>query len=199
MTEGYWINFKMGAHGKIVPIREHEIDIRVPSIYKKLGIDEATAKTFSKFKVGKDREKFMTMLMTKFPLIRVRGHGNTTTFEYAHWGRNSVIDAILNFAEENLGAFSSIAINNLATGESNNLSFSEFKEKYAEKGAEAIMRKGSEIEEELCKIAKQVKDSKPTKKVSDSIRKTWLINPKTRVKPDGKGYKRDKSKEIPKD
>ena len=59
------------------------------------------------------------------------------------------------------------------------------------------------INDELLKIASEIKsaktDKKPAKKTSDTIRKTWGFNPKTRVKDDGKGYKRNKSKEIPKD
>jgi len=164
MTEGFWINFKMGTHGKVVPIHEHETDIRKPEVWKRLGIDKASAEIFPEYKIGKDRDRFMTMLMTKFPLIRVRGHGTTTTFEYAYWGRNSAIDAIKNFAENNLGNFSMITINNLVTGESKTLSLGEFLEIYETKGAEGIMRKGSEnIDRELSRIAKVVKSAKRLK------------------------------------
>lgn len=142
MTEGFWINY---ANGRVVPIHEHEIDIRKPEVFKKLGFNVKEMEQFRPFKPVQDREKFMLWLMHKYPLMRVRGHGISTTFEFDSHSRQSALDAVFEFADNHLGDYSMLVINNLATKESISISFGKFKDLLNDEGAEGVLRHGSRI------------------------------------------------------
>ena len=142
MTEGYWINYRTG---KAVPIHEHETDIRNPAIWKKLGFSVKDMELFKPFKFVKDREKFLLWLIQKYPLMRVRGHGTSVTFDFNNRSRQGPIDAIYDFGENNLGPFSRMSINNYATKENVEMSFSDFESLMNSDGAEGILRVGSDI------------------------------------------------------
>lgn len=159
MTEGYWINYR---NGKVIPIHEHETDIRNPATWKKLGFSVNDMEQFKPFKPGKDREKFLLWLLQKYPLMRVRGHGASVTFDFNNRSRQAPIDAIFDFGEDNLGPFSSLSINNYATRENVSMSFSDFESLMNSDGAEGILRVGSDIRvnsrvlRELKKIATEI-------------------------------------------
>jgi hypothetical protein len=79
--EGWWLNWKTG---KLVCIREHEQDIRSPGVARKLGVPSEVFSQFSRYKVGRDRIKFLRWLLKTVPLVRIRDHaGEHVTFEYA--------------------------------------------------------------------------------------------------------------------
>jgi hypothetical protein len=143
MNDGFWINYR--GNTKVVPIHEHETDIRNPAIWKKLGFNVKDMELFKPFKLGRDREKFLLWLMQKYPLMRVRGHGVSTTFDFNNRSRQAPIDAIFEFGENNLGPFSRLYINNYATRENVEMSFSEFESLMNTDGAEGILRVGSDI------------------------------------------------------
>ncbi|MCK9154508.1 MAG: hypothetical protein M0P12_00190 [Paludibacteraceae bacterium] len=167
MNDGFWINY---ANGKTVRIHEHETDIRNPAIFKKLGFNIREMEAFKPFKLGVDREKFMLWLMHKYPLMRVRGHGISTTFEFDSRSRQSPLDAVFEFAENNLGPFSMLTINNFATKESVDISFGSFKDLMDSDGAEGVLRYGSTIRmntnvlKELRKISRVLKNTDMLKK-----------------------------------
>lgn len=161
MTEGFWINYKTG---KVVPIDEHERSIRRPDVAKKLGVS-ALEKEFSKFKLEKDREKFLLWLMKSAPLMRVRGHGTEVTFDFDSRSRLDPLDAIAEFGRNNLGPFSRMTINNYATKEMNYLSFQQFEELMDTSGPEGVLRIGSKnLAKALRKIAVEIDMAKILKK-----------------------------------
>lgn len=168
MNEGYWINY---ANGKVVPIHDHEIDIRNPQTWKKLGFNVKDMDLFKPFKVRNDREKFLLWLLQKYPLMRVRGHGNSVTFDFNSRSRQSPIDAIFEFGEDNLGPFSRISVNNYATKENVDMSYSDFVSLLDTDGAEGVLRVGSDtprvnsrVLRELRKIATEIDMSNIFKK-----------------------------------
>jgi len=156
MTEGFWINY---SRGKVVKIHEHENDIRKLPVVKKLGLTEKDMDGFAKFQPGRDRERFLLWLMKTFPLMRVRGHGMSVTFDFDSRRRQQAIDSIYEFGQNNLGPFSQMVINNYATRESVHMSFHDFEGLFESDGAEGILRVGAEertnarILRELRKIA----------------------------------------------
>lgn len=167
MTDGFWINY---SNGKVVKIHEHETDIRNPVVFKKLGFNVKDMELFKPFKLGKDREKFMLWLMHKYPLMRVRGHGIGTTFEFDTRSRQLALDAVLEFADDNLGEFSMLTINNLSTKESIDISFGKLKDLLDSDGVEGVLRYGNKVRfnasvlKELVKIAKQLDETKVLKR-----------------------------------
>jgi len=142
MNDGFWINYR---NGKVVQIHEHETDIRNPAIWKKLGFSAKDMELFKPFKLVNDRERFLLWLLQKYPLMRVRGHGVSTTFDFSNRSRQAPIDAIFEFGENNLGPFSRLYINNYATRGNIDMSFPEFESLMKSDGAEGILRVGSDI------------------------------------------------------
>jgi hypothetical protein len=136
MREGYWINYETG---NVFPIDEHETWVRNKTNAKKLGIPASTFKQFPKFKVVDDREAFLIFLMKEAPVMRVRGHGIDTTFEYYNRQCGDALEAIRQFARENGGPFSSLNIHNLATGEATSMVQHEFMD-LIDQGCQEIVR-----------------------------------------------------------
>jgi len=158
MREGFWINYKSG---KAFFLEEHETWLRQPGNADKLGVSDALAhELFEKYEPVKDRDKMLTRLMHQAPVMRVRGHGNDTTFEFASHSKRDPLEAIADFAKKNLGPYSGLTIANLATGESNSLSYSDFKALMDEDNVEAVMRAASaerrRIARRLLRLAKKL-------------------------------------------
>lgn len=159
MVDGYWINFK---NGKILPITEHMTWIRDYKNAKKLGVSEKVHNAASKIK---DREAYLVFLMVNADLIRVRGHGSSVTFEYHSRQRQPVMEAIMDWGEENAGPFTWMVINNLATKETTQMNFEDFKTKMEDGGSEGVMRVANSTSKiagvsreamELINIAKEI-------------------------------------------
>jgi hypothetical protein len=136
MREGYWINYETG---NVFPIDEHETWVRNRANAKKLGIPASTFKQFPKFKVVDDREAFLVFLLKEAPVMRVRGHGIDTTFEYYNRQCGEALEAIREFSQKNGGPFSTLNIHNLATGEATSVVQNEFME-LIDRGCEEIVR-----------------------------------------------------------
>lgn len=139
MKEGYWINYK---NGKEFPIHEHEQWIREPKNAKKLGLSANVIKAFSKFKPEKDRDKFLLFIMKSAPVMRVRGHGNYATFEYASRNRRDPMDAIWMWGQQNAGDFTGLRIINFSTKEEVSIMYGEF-ERLMDIGPDEVMRHAS--------------------------------------------------------
>ena len=97
MKDGWWINYKTGNQ---FPIHEHELWIRDPVNAKVLGIPPALTRQFSRYLTGRDRNAFLTWLMKKAPIMRVRGHGLSVTFEYHATDNRLPLKSIRLFASE---------------------------------------------------------------------------------------------------
>jgi len=157
MREGYWINYEAG---KVFPIEEHETWVRNKANAKKLGIPDSAFKQFPKFKVVTDREAFLIFLMKEAPVMRVRGHGIDTTFEYYNRQCGDALEAIRQFAQDYGGPYSTLNIHNLATGELTSVVQNEFME-LMDRGCEEVIRaslkysrQGRQIVRALLKTAK---------------------------------------------
>ena len=163
MKEGWWINFRNDK--MFGPLDEHERYLREGDNAKKMGIPQNVIDRFDQFEPVKDRDKLLLFVMQHSPLMRVRGHGVSTTFEYSSHERSAPLDSIFLFAKNNLGPYSDIVINNFATRESANMNFADFEETMDRGGAEAVMRTASilkmrmnrRIAKELLEIAKLLK------------------------------------------
>jgi len=140
MKEGYWINYKTG---KEFPIHEHEQWIRVPKNAKKLGVPKNVIALFNDFKPDRDRDKFLMFIMKHAPVMRVRGHGNYATFEYASRNRRDPMDAIWMWGQQNAGPFTGLYIVNFATREKAQMNWNQFEELMDSGGPDAVMRAAS--------------------------------------------------------
>jgi hypothetical protein len=111
MKEGYWINYRSG---KVFEITEHEQWIRDEGNARALGIPPRVFARFRDFVSGTDRDMFLLFLMKSAPVMRVRGHGVTVTFEF--WSRSNVrpMAAIRSWAKRNAGSANALNIVNLA-------------------------------------------------------------------------------------
>lgn len=110
-NEGWWLNY---STGRIIPVTEHERAIRSVGAAIAMKVPPRLFSHFSKFTVGKDRERFLKWLMSRTPLCRIRRHGVTTTCEF-HAKTDSVAYRAIAKACSRLGL---VALNvvNLRTG-----------------------------------------------------------------------------------
>ena len=134
--DGYWINYRSG---KEAPVDEHERHIREEGNAAALGVPLSVIKNFDKFEPIRDRVKFLTYIMEHSPLMRVRGHGNSVSFEYASRSRDP-IEAIWEWGKQNAGAFTLIDVHNLKTHENASLLWQDFKDVVDRDGYDGIMR-----------------------------------------------------------
>ena len=82
MRSGYWMNYRSGV--TVVEVYRHESDIRDRKTARKLAVPESVFKRFSSFRPDTERVRFLTFLMRRLPLMRVRGYGGLyTSFEHA--------------------------------------------------------------------------------------------------------------------
>ena len=111
MQEGYWLNYRTG---KVFEINEHETWIRQVDNARKLAVPEKLIKEFHKFSPVVDRDNFLLYLFRKAPIMRVRGHGASVSFEF--WARFEAkpMRAIRLWAKKNAGPFLMLDITNHA-------------------------------------------------------------------------------------
>lgn len=159
MKEGYFINYN---NGKVIQVEEHETWLRTQGNAKRLGVPDNVMRAASKFKPIRDRDKFLMFIMQNSPIMRMRGHGDYVTFEYASHDRQDPMDAIWLWGKKNAGPYTQIYINNLETGENTQTRFEQFEELMDSGGAEAVMRAASvqpirrKIVAELLELSKQL-------------------------------------------
>lgn len=134
MKDGYWINYRTG---KIISIPDHERWIRDAQNAKKLGVPEGV---HTRAKGLGNRETYLLFLMENAPIIRVRGHGTSVTFEMHSRERQDVMDAIWMWGKQNAGPFTWMNITNFATKENTQMTFDEFEKQMDSGGAEAVLR-----------------------------------------------------------
>ena len=113
MKEGYWINYRTK---QVCEICEHEQWIRVEDNARLLGVPPRIIGRFHEFKPTGERDKFLLFLLKKVPLIRVRGHGDSVTFEFWARFKSGPLHAVRQWAEKNAGPLTMLNIVNLAKG-----------------------------------------------------------------------------------
>lgn len=156
MKDGFWINYRTG---KEFQIDEHESWIRRGSNAKKLGLPQRVIDAFDEFEPVKDRDKFLVFIMQHAPVMRVRGHGNYVTFEFASRRRNDPIDAIWSWGMSNAGPMTGMYIVNFATNEKTSMYWKDFETAMERGGSEAVMRVASVVPFQWKEIvAKEVLD-----------------------------------------
>ena len=94
---------------------------------------------FHDFEPVRDRDKFLLYLMTHAPVMRLRGHGASWTFEFGSMSVSEPLFAISAFCEDNAGEFTHLVINNFARKESMEMTWAEFKERHKQ-GEETVMK-----------------------------------------------------------
>jgi hypothetical protein len=137
MKQGWWINTRSG---KAIVIDEHERWIRRPGNANKLGVPKRVQAEFKNFEPVKDRNEFLLYVMRKAPAMRVRGHGQFATFEYAQRNRRDAMDAIWLWGLKNAGPFTGLRIVNFSTNEKVEMRWGEFKELMESDGPDGVMR-----------------------------------------------------------
>lgn len=111
MDEGYWINYRTQ---QVCEMCEHETWIRVEDNARLLGVPRRIIARFHEFKPVEDRDTFLLFLLKKVPLIRVRVHGDSVTFEF--WARFKAgpLHAVRLWVEKKAGPLTMLNIVNFA-------------------------------------------------------------------------------------
>ena len=161
--EGWWMNWKNPE--KRFYVHDHEDWIRQGDNAKKLGVPQNIINDFPKFERSTSHEAFLIHIMKHVPVMRVRGHGVDTTFEYYAHERQDPMWAVYMFARtEHAGPYSWLNISNLATREYTSITWQDFKKVMDEDGPEGVMRmasrkfskKGESMIHELLRVAKEI-------------------------------------------
>jgi len=156
MKEGYWINYKTG---KEFPVDEHERWMRKGKNAQRLGLPDRVLDAFGEFEPVKDRDKMLLFIMQHAPVMRVRGHGNYVTFEYASRSRRDPMDAIWMWGLDNAGPLTGIYIVDTATNEKTSIYWKDFLRAMEEGGPDAVMRVASTMQMRIkAKIASELLD-----------------------------------------
>lgn len=135
--EGFWINYDSG---KTFPVDEHETWIRKPVNAKKIGLSSGLFKMFDKYKYQKDRDDFLVFIMSKAPIMRVRGHGSYWTFEFYSSKIDDILFEIYKFAKGIAGDYTGMNIVNMKNKDVAQIYFKDFKEKIKDGDTESIMK-----------------------------------------------------------
>lgn len=151
MNDGWWLRIE---DGKAFEVHDHAMDFYGdPSLAKKMG----NVKTFQQVheeelvpqRTGANRDEVVKRVMDD-GFIRVRGHGSSVTFEFIQRPQ-AALDAIFMFGVKYLGPMTDLLIVQItqagATVDSANMSWSQFKETYAD-DASKILRTAGEDDEE---------------------------------------------------
>ncbi len=124
MKDGFWLNYRTR---KIFTIHEHECWIRNLPNARKLGVPERVIAHYPRFRHTLDRDVFLLHLFQQAPVMRVRGHGASATFEF--WARRpaKALAAIRHWCQQNAGPFLFLEIINHATGHTRQLLYQDFR------------------------------------------------------------------------
>jgi hypothetical protein len=118
MREGYFICMDTG---KAFSVHDHELDIRKVEFAKKLGISDNVFNQFSNYEPVKDRQKFLTWLLSNSKLVRVRGHGVHSVLEWAGAGNDkNALEAIHKWGKKVCGPCLMLCMINITSGKQYN-------------------------------------------------------------------------------
>lgn len=148
MKDGFWINYETE---KVFLIDEHEMWLRAGNNASKLGVSKLLQKEFDTFTPKEDREKFLLFIMSRAPIMRVRGHGAYWTFEFSSKLVQKPLDAIYLFCKDRAGDMTQLIINNFAKKDSTNEIWKLFKDKY-EAGSEILFEQKMTIMKKFSKF-----------------------------------------------
>ena len=135
--DGYWLNYETM---KWLTITEHETWIRDEANATKLGVPPGVFRRFKEYVPHDERERFLTWLLAVTPLLRIRGHLESITFEFSDPEVEAPLKGIAKWCGSCAGVFSALTIRNLATGGEHLVRWAEFDAKGA---AEALRKDGA--------------------------------------------------------
>jgi hypothetical protein len=100
--DGHWLNYKTR---QIRLIDDHENWMRRPENWKVIGIPSDMMEGLcADYTPRIERELFLLCVLVLFPLIRVRGHGVSVTFEFYSLDQESlVLEAIVQSCQRTIG------------------------------------------------------------------------------------------------
>jgi len=142
MQLGFWINY---SKNKTFRIDEHETWIRRWQNAKKAGVHADIFEEFSEYEPIEDRDEFLMYVMEKVPLIRMRGHGQTFTFEFNTRRAKKPLEAIWEFGMDYAGDYSNFYIVNFATKETVSMLYKDFEEIMMDGRESDLMRAAKKI------------------------------------------------------
>ncbi len=123
MKDGFWLNYYTGD---VFLITEHEQWLRAGDNARKLGLSGELRAAFSRFEPQRDRNAFLLFVMRKAPVMRIRGHGVSVTFEFADADWSAPAQAIREWGFKYAGAVTNLRITNFATAECVVMQWQEF-------------------------------------------------------------------------
>ena len=97
MKEGYWINY---ITGEVQLIDDHWNWLRAGGNALRIGVPREVVAEFNRKDLREDRIRFLLYVIRRAPLIRVRGHGASITFEFYAKEPTEALQAILRFLRE---------------------------------------------------------------------------------------------------
>ena len=136
MLDGYWVNY---ATLYWEMITEHETWIRDEDNARRIGVPPEVFEHFREYVPHDDRVPMLTRLLDSTPLMRIRGHGVSITFEFSNPDPKFPLQALVFWCEECAGEQNMLVIRNFATGREHHVRWSEFDSKGA---AEALAADG---------------------------------------------------------
>jgi len=135
MTEGYFINI---TTGKAYPVRDHELDIRKSAFAKKLGVPDHIFKQFADYEPVKDREVFLQWVLSKVPIIRVRGYGVWVAIQWGCGSDKQAFEAIRKWGRKVCGPCLMLRMSNIKTGKQYNSFWLPFESMKANKCLKSV-------------------------------------------------------------
>lgn len=138
MKEGYWCNY---AWGRWFLIHEHEYWIRGDGNAQKLGLSSDLINVFDKFRPVRDRDLFLLFLMHHAPIMRVRGHGEHTSFEFACADPAVPLGQILGFLEQYAGPCTGVFVRDFANNKELSAQYQQLREWVEADGYGGLMQR----------------------------------------------------------
>ena len=117
MTEGYFLNINTG---KAYPVRNHEMAIREKEFATKIGIKDSLFQQFPEYEPVKDREAFLRWILSKVPIIRVRGYGVWVGIQWGCGSDKQAFEAIRKWGRKVCGPCLMLRMCNIKTGKQYN-------------------------------------------------------------------------------
>lgn len=124
IRDGFWMNY---ATLEWEMITEHETWIREKSNAERIGVPPEVYEHFREYVPHDDRVPFLSWLLDMTPLIRIRGHGVSITFEFSNPDPRFPLQAIELWSAECAGEQSRLLIRNFATGQEYEVGWSEYR------------------------------------------------------------------------
>ena len=134
MLDGYWLNYETMKWNTIT---EHETWIRDETNATKIGVPPEVVERFKEYVPHDGRIPFLTWLLKVTPLMRIRGHGETISFEFSNPQVDAPLKALSKWCRACAGEFSMLMVRNFATDTVFNVRWGEFDAQAAKKVLES--------------------------------------------------------------